>query len=292
MYSTNAIDGGVPLAGVEEVGTADADGGRRWQVAEQLSLRDELTGAEMARFATDGFLLLGRFVDDEGLAVLRRTYDEVLARDVGHRLMGRRSDGAVVSQIQVLKPEELFPELWETTFFSQGRRLAAQLLATPEDALRGFSHLTYKQPVTGRDTPWHQDEAYWLGPELQTHEPQAVTFWITLDEASSTSGCMSFIPASHGRTVPHVFIDDETSGLMVENPDTESALECPMRAGEASVHHCRSVHRATANTSAHQRRAWSLEFHASPVPRARPDTRTWLPELRERMNRRAPLGLI
>jgi ectoine hydroxylase-related dioxygenase (phytanoyl-CoA dioxygenase family) len=265
--------------------------GRRYYVAERVSLRERLTGEETARFHADGYLLLGHFVDDQQLAVLRRIYDEVLARDVGHKLLGTRADGTVVSQIQVLKPEELFPELWQTTYFSQGRRLASHLLEVQEDSLRGFSHLTYKQPETGRDTPWHQDEAYWLSPELRTHEPRAVTIWITLDDASLTSGCMSFIPGSHARTERHVFIHD-TSGLMVANPAAASARECPMRAGEASIHHCRTVHCALANTSDHQRRAWSLEFHAPPVPRSCPDSRTWLPELRERMARRAPRGLI
>jgi hypothetical protein len=246
----------------------------------------------MAEFSADGFLLLGRFVDDAQLAILRRIYDEVLARNVGHKLHGTRPDGTTVSQVQVLKPEELFPELWQTSYFSQGRTLASQLLATPEGDLKGYSHLTYKQAMTGRDTPWHQDEAYWLSPELQTHEPSSVTFWITLDDATTASGCMSFIPGSHTGSARHVFIDDETFGLMVADPATESARQCPMQAGEASIHHCRTVHSAGPNVSAGQRRAWALEFHASPVPRSKPDVRTWLPEMRERMDRRAPLGLI
>jgi ectoine hydroxylase-related dioxygenase (phytanoyl-CoA dioxygenase family) len=261
-------------------------------MAESVSLQNSLTDEDIARFFVDGYLLLGQFVDDQQLAELRRIYDAVLVQDVGHKLMGTRPDGTTVSQIQVLKPEELFPELWQTTYFAQGRQLAAQLLAITEDGLQGFSHLTYKQPLTGRDTPWHQDEAYWMSPELRTHEPRAVTIWITLDDALAESGCMSFIPGSHARTERHVFIDDQTSGLTVADPDTDSARQCEMRAGQASIHHCRTVHCAGANASAHQRRAWALEFHAPPVPRVHPDLRTWLPQLRERMSRRAPLGLI
>ncbi len=261
-------------------------------MTEQLSTRIGLTDSQVAEFNANGFLLLGRLADDEQLIIMREIYDEVLARNLGHRLLGTRADGIAVSQVQVLKPEEHFPELWETTYFSHGRRLAAQLLETPEDDLKGFSHLTYKQPETGRDTPWHQDEAYWLWPVLQTHEPRAVTIWITMDDATTKSGAMSFIPGSHTGSARHVFIDDDTSGLMVAEPDVASARECAMRAGEASIHHCRTVHRAGANTSALQRRAWALEFHAEPVPRTEPDRRTWLPEMEERMNRRAPLGLI
>ena len=261
-------------------------------MADQVSLRQGLASEEAAAFHIDGYLPLGPFVDDAELANLRRIFDEVLALNVGHTLLGTASDGSAISQVQVLKPEEIFPELWSTEFFTKSRQLAAGLLDTAAGELRAFSHLTYKQARTGRDTPWHQDEAYWMGADLATHEPQAVTFWLTLDDATEASGCMSFIPGSHTRTHTHVFIDDETSGLMVADPDTASARAWPMRPGEASVHHCRSVHMAGANTSGRQRRAWSLEYHAAPTPRCDVDTRTWLPELRERMTQRAPLGLI
>jgi phytanoyl-CoA hydroxylase len=257
-----------------------------------MTTRDSLTEQELVAFAADGFLPLGPFIDGEQLSYLRTVYDKILAQDLGDRLPGKGPDGTAVSLLQVPRPEQLFPELWQTPYFTRARRIAAQLLDTPESELDGNSHLTYKQPRTGRDTPWHQDEASWLAPELATHEPRAVTFWITLDDATPESGCMSFIPGSHTRTERHVFADDETSFLTVAEPDTAAARQVPMRAGEASIHHCRTVHHATANTSDRQRRAWPLEFAAAPVPRTGPDTRDWLPELRERMAHRAQLGLI
>src|SRR4051812_36041588 len=98
-----------------------------------MTTRDCLTDEELASFAAEGYLLLGRFVDDEQLALLRDVYDQVLARDLGDRLPGRRPDGTAVSLLQVPKPEELFPQLWQAPYFCRARRIAAQLLATPED---------------------------------------------------------------------------------------------------------------------------------------------------------------
>jgi ectoine hydroxylase-related dioxygenase (phytanoyl-CoA dioxygenase family) len=262
------------------------------QVIDQHADHTRLSDAQVAQFRRDGYLLLGRLVDDEELQRLREIYDKVLRRDVGHTFYGTSEQGAEVSHVQVLKPETLFPELWDTSYFGRGRVFAAQLLDTPAGDLRGFSHLTYKQPRTGRDTPWHQDEAYWMSPELATHEPQSVTIWITLDDATPDSGCMSFIPGSHTDSVRHVFADPETSGLMVAEPDLAAARQHPMRAGEASLHHCRTVHGAAPNTSEQERRAWALEFHAAPIPRTKPDRRTWLAELAERMQRQTALGRI
>lgn len=262
------------------------------QATDQDASGSSLSDAQVSRFDQDGYLLLGRLVDDEELQLLREIYDKVLRRDVGHTFYGTSVEGAEVSHVQVLKPEELFPELWHTSYFGRGRDYAAQLLDTPGSSLRGFSHLTYKQPKTGRDTPWHQDEAYWMSPELASYEPQSVTIWITLDDATANSGCMSFIPGSHTDSVRHVFADAQTSGLVVAEPDVPAARQHPMRAGEASLHHCRTVHGAACNTSAQERRAWALEFHAAPVPRTAPDRRGWLPELAERMDRQAVLGRI
>ena len=200
-------------------------------------LPPELTHEQIASFHDRGFLLLGRFVSDEDLGLLRNVYDQVLERRMGHvhREASDRDGPDARYQIQVLQPEYTFPELLETEYFRYGRHIASKLLATPEADLRGYSHLIYKPPLHARDTTWHQDEAYWLNAALRDNEPRAVTIWLTLDEASLESGCMSFLPGSHDRVVPHGF-EGNSASLVVTHPDLSRVEVCPMSAGEASVH--------------------------------------------------------
>lgn len=187
----------------------------------------DLTDEEVATFRAEGFVVLGRLIDGAELEQLRTIYDELLAADLGHDMLGTDADGNRVSLRQLLKPELTYPELWHTTYFNRSRRLAAQLLDEPEDDLVGYSHLTYKPPLTGRETPWHQDEAYWFTPALLENEPRSVTIWLTLDLADEASGCMRFVPGSHDRIVPHGFIDHESSALVVLDPDRPGPCPAP-----------------------------------------------------------------
>jgi phytanoyl-CoA hydroxylase len=260
---------------------------------DRTKLPSELSEEQLATFHDRGFLLLGRFVSGPDLELLQSIYDKVLERRLGHvHREASDLDGPDDRyQIQVLQPEYSYPELLETEYFRYGRSIASGLLATPESDLKGYSHLIYKPPLHGRDTTWHQDEAYWLNAAFLDNEPRAVTIWLTLDEASLESGCMSFLPSSHDRVVPHDF-EGKSASLAVRDPDLSGVEVCPMSAGEASVHSARMVHAAGRNATANERRAWSLEYHAPPVPRREPDNRPWLPELRRRMDERAPQGLI
>ena len=251
----------------------------------------ELSEEQVASFNSRGFLVLGRFVSDQDLELLRGVYDQVLERRLGHVHREASDNPDDRYQRQVLQPEYSFPELLDTEYFRHGRSVASMLLATPEAELKGYSHLIYKPPLCGRDTTWHQDEAYWLNAGLRENEPRAVTIWLTLDEASLESGCMSFIPGSHERIVPHDF-EGNSASLVVRDPDLRQVEVCPMAPGEASVHSARMVHATGPNTTANERRAWSLEYHAPSVPRREPDNRSWLPELKRRMDERAPQGII
>jgi phytanoyl-CoA hydroxylase len=260
---------------------------------DRTELPPELSEEQIAIFQARGFLLLGRFISDQDLERLRSIYDQVLERRLGHvhREAFDRDGPHGRYQMQVLQPEYSFPELLETKYFRYGRSIASRLLATAEPELKGYSHLIYKPPLCGRDTTWHQDEAYWLNAAFQDNEPRAVTIWLTLDEASLESGCMSFVPGSHDRGVTHDFEGDSAS-LVVRDPDLRQVEVCPMSPGEASVHGARMVHATGPNTTANERRAWSLEYHAPPVPRREVDNRPWLPELRRRMDERSPQGII
>jgi hypothetical protein len=241
------------------------------------------TPEEVAAFQRDGFLSFGQMTTDEELEWLRTVYDRLFEERCGEAygeyfdLGGPRGhDGAAVLP-QVLGPENHVPELMNTTYYRNAVRLAAALLQTSEAEIHGGGHMILKPAVYGRETPWHQDEAYWP-PETV---PTSLSVWMPLDEATVESGCMHFIPGSHRSEVrPHRHIDDDPTvhGLVTDGVDASLAIACPIPAGGATAHHCRTLHYAGPNTSNHPRRAYILVMNGPAVPAEHPDHRPWQAE--------------
>ena len=57
------------------------------------------------------------------------------------------------------------------------------------------SHFISKDPYMGRETPWHEDSAFWNG-RLSSYE-KIVTVWLAIDPSDSGNGCMRVIPGTH-----------------------------------------------------------------------------------------------
>jgi ectoine hydroxylase-related dioxygenase (phytanoyl-CoA dioxygenase family) len=239
-----------------------------------------LAGVEAADFAVSGWASLPEVTTAAELEWLRGVYDNLFAIRAGEetgRFFDLGSPGSAGNQVlpQVMDPQKELPELNETTYFRTARLIASQLLGMAQDELDHFSHMILKPAGYGRETPWHQDEAYW-DPNF---DYDAVSVWMPLEDASVESGCMQFIPGSHAGPVrPHRHIDDDprVHGLVTEDVDPRQAVACPLPSGGASVHHCRMVHYAGPNLTDRPRRAYIHVFSASPRRRAEPYSRPWL----------------
>jgi ectoine hydroxylase-related dioxygenase (phytanoyl-CoA dioxygenase family) len=154
-------------------------------------------------------------------------------------------------------------------------KLACRLLEIEKPA-RWFGHMILKPPHYGRETPWHQDEAYW--DPAQDHE--ALSVWMPLEAASVESGCMQFVPGTHRYEVKtHKHIDDDPNvhGLQLAHDGRpEGAVACPLPAGGATFHHCRILHYAGPNSTDNPRRAWITVVNAPSKDREAPAERPWL----------------
>src|SRR5215208_3683173 len=134
----------------------------------------ELSEAQVAHFREHGFLSIERITTDEEIVWLKGIYDQLFGQRMGEEkgqyfdLGGPRAHGGKEVLPQVLGPERTIPELKETIYFRNARQLAAQLLGLSEAEVNGGGHMILKPPRYGRETPWHQDEAYW-DPEVIPH---------------------------------------------------------------------------------------------------------------------------
>jgi hypothetical protein len=246
----------------------------------------ELTEAQVQFFRENGFLSIPRITTDEEVEWLKGIYDHLFGNRVGEEndeyfdLGGPRGREGKDVLPQVLGPERRFPELRETVYFRNAQRLAAQLLEADPTTVNGGGHMILKPAQYGRETPWHQDEAYW-SPEMVAH---SLSVWMPLDPATVESGCMQFIPGSHRDEVRrhrHIDNDPMVHGLVTDNVDASQAVACPIPAGGATFHHCRTLHYAGPNRSEQTRRAYIIVMGAPPTRREVPDERPWQAEERE-----------
>src|SRR5678815_5291080 len=100
--------------------------------------RPELSPAQVTFFRENGFLHIPRITTEEEVEWLRDLYDRLFGERTGEAaghyfdLAGPRAHGGREVLPQVLGPERRFPELRETVYFRNAKRLASELLGMPE----------------------------------------------------------------------------------------------------------------------------------------------------------------
>ena len=119
-----------------------------------------------------------------------------------------------------------------------------------------------KPARVGSAVPYHQDNGYFnLTP------PDALTFWLALDDSTVENGCVYYARGSHRQgLLPHKasLVPGNSWGL-AERPDPSQLDEVPGIIGRSSaiLHHCCLLHRSEKNLSDRPRRGLLLVFKAA-----------------------------
>ena len=197
-----------------------------------------LTKNQLAKFEKDGFLVLPNLLNQ----IQVKRYNE---------LFDRTFDKAVVSgKVSHEYLEEVLEDLRKplTNIFKQ---------VFGEDAKLGGVQAESKSANNGLETPWHQDEAYW-NEETSYH---GGAIWITLRDMPLEKGCVQYIPGSHKFNVlehGNTIFDRNIDGFEIDESllDLSKLVSCPVLAGDALIHHSRTIHRGTKNTTSEPRRTY------------------------------------
>jgi hypothetical protein len=238
-------------------------------------------------YRDQGYLVLGPLVDVEELERIRGLCDELIETGVGCQdgnqrdLVGAAGGaGATAAAVpQLLFPSRYAPEIRETRCWERALDIAMELLE-PDGCERGQlvvrDHIIVKPPGSTSPTPWHQDEAYWKN-DLEYNE---LSIWIGLQDVTEKMGCMQFIPASHGGPVyPHHPWKQNPAIVALEIDDgyvnDAEAVACPVAGGGATVHHSRTLHFTSGNSSETPRRALILTIGTPPTKLAKPREDAW-----------------
>jgi ectoine hydroxylase-related dioxygenase (phytanoyl-CoA dioxygenase family) len=219
--------------------------------------------AGVRAYREQGFLRVAGVVSPADVRAIRHAFRPVferfatlprrMSRDLG--TVAHHGGPAEIPEISRLAT--LLPGVATLPAFDRCRAVAARLLGAP--AHYRSDHAIFKPPHNGRETPWHQDEAYGADRQVET-----VHLWLALQDVSVEMGCLQFVPCSHLAPVRPHHVRDRAAEMLTTEVEGVEAVAVPLRAGDLTAHHPRTLHYSGPNTTDQARLAWVLHFSARP----------------------------
>jgi len=129
-----------------------------------------------------------------------------------------------------------------------------------------------KGPRDSTFVSWHQDATYW-----GLSEPDVVTAWVAITDATVDNGAMRMVPGSHGEQLAHrdTFAANNllSRGQEIEvEVDDARGVDVVLRAGQMSLHHVRMVHGSPPNRSDDRRIGFAIRYIPTHVRQLAGDT--------------------
>lgn len=219
-----------------------------------------LTPAQLSAFRRDGYIPLGRLIDDDTLEELRAEYDRAFdeaQQSARYRNLAakegaaqRHDEGAEEEMLQIM-------QMCERSLAFRRLLYHDAILDVAEDLIGPNIQLFHDQALFkparhGGPIHPHQDNAYW-----RCLPANLVSCWLTLDDVDAENGAMHLMPGSHLEAVDH-----ERSDVLLDAGvfDTAQAAVVDLPAGGALFHHCQTLHYTPPNRTDRQRRAFAIHF--------------------------------
>jgi len=231
---------------------------------------DHLTDSQWAEFQEQGYLKLGKLLNDRDLAALCQRIDDIMLgraeidydkilmqldsidgayHNAGVQSRGHKGSTLNYRKIQDLEYDPLFLDFMQRPIFADACRRAYG----PEVPIACFRAMFMNKPA-GRGTwlPWHQDR--WHNHD---RDP-LLTVWTALDPATVENGCVQIIPGSH----THLVNPDHGSGFLTDEMAAEilktaEPIHLVLEPGEVVLLHNWTLHASDVNRSTTSRRAFS-----------------------------------
>ena len=121
--------------------------------------------------------------------------------------------------------------------------------------------LFIKDPRSVDYVSWHQDLTYW-----DLDDVEEVTAWVALSPSTVESGCMRYVPGTHGQEiVPHHDTFAENNQLsrgqeVAVEVNEDDAINVVLAPGQMALHHGRIFHSSLANRSADRRIGLAIRY--------------------------------
>lgn len=212
-------------------------------------------------YERDGVIVVRKFLSDAQVAEVRDEIARYIREDLSSKPADARTveaDGMTVRNLWRL-------ELHNPALLRFARQPFIRDLVGP--LVHGEPELiaieTFNKPArVGSGVPYHQDNAYFCQAP-----PDVLTVWIALDAVTEANGPVFFVKGSQNLGV----LPTRPSGVrgnsigMAEPPQTpfEEQFCALLAPGDASIHHCNTIHHSAPNRTEHARLGFLLVFRGT-----------------------------
>jgi len=223
-----------------------------------------LTQEQIEFFHQNGYIVIGKTLEDDHIEILRREYDhEFDTARQNNRFRNLaisntdnldEKNNAPTQMLQITQMCERNMHYRELVYHEPILDIAESLVG-PNIQLYHDQAL-FKPAHNGDSVFWHQDNGYW-----QCTPANLVSCWLTLDDVTVENGTMHVIPGSHLRPLSHEKSSQTDALFDIEDQvDAASAKIIDLPAGGIMFHHCQTLHHTPPNHTDRQRRAFAIHF--------------------------------
>ncbi len=212
-------------------------------------------------YERDGVALVRGFLTPEEVRSIRAELDRYIREDLPDKPTDARTLEADEKTVRNLWRLELHNEFFRDFAASEKLGKLIEPLVKGEPVLAGVE--TFNKPARiGSGVPPHQDNAYFC----QT-PPDMLTVWIAIDAVTAANGPVTYLKGSHRLgplpTKPSGVRGNSIGLAQMPDADDEDLLVALLEPGDATIHHCDTIHFSAPNTTEHPRLGFLLVFRGS-----------------------------
>jgi phytanoyl-CoA hydroxylase len=244
-----------------------------------------LTPSQVRTFFEQGCVTIPNVLTADEVAELQTIFDRVASGEIA--IPGKdfcdisKPFGvpyAEWSLVNCMLPATYYPPLQGRIYERLTASMARQLFPVSE-MVKDYDQFLNKRPGK-KDAifAWHQDMAYWPGPDtLGVNKTDTCTFSLAIDDSDAANGCLRYVAQSGvSKTLrPHRPLSgnsrDDGHALTADmDPDAEEKiLLAPALSGSVTIHDEYVVHGSGGNTCAdRQRRTYVIAYRAREIVEA------------------------
>lgn len=226
-----------------------------------------LSESQVNQFKVDGYLVVRQIAPPDQIDLLRKAHQSLIEQWADELGTSVENYERVVSQWTNVRHQH---KAFEAQIYHPPIASSAQQLLGGVKSVQLFhDHIISKPAHHSSTIPWHQDYPFW-----PVDQPNAVSCWLALDDATEETGSMYFMPGTHreGEKPPVDFLNTPWTWGKRETEKVSTSL----KAGDCVFHHCLTWHTSPPNRSTDPRRAFIM-IMMDGACRWAPDHSDWHP---------------